>query len=397
MKRYCKNIDIEQRSFIAAAAYECLRKRYNRRDTFRLLAEVSGHTKAEILAQYRSCGHEAMTPYIEMVIDLLHKELLTRQASWAPIVYSEQLDPSSGKVRKIGTQSVKQQIYDYVAVNGLKEIMRRIGEYQCARPGKGPEYGVQAIRRWLRDPAVRYAAQMDIRKCYENISHDNIMGFLCRYVKNPPLLWLTDKLVRSGEQGLSIGSYLSQYLCDLYLSQLYHSISEEACKIRRKRNGTEKRVRLIKHVLFYRDDILLLGTAAKDVLRAVQFTIKACRQLGLEIKPGWKFVDLKDQGPERDTAFLDIMGYRVYRYHTTIRRRIFRRLRRAFIRTANARKINLLNARRCLAYYGRIKHTDSHKLQLKYQVNTIVQRCKRRVSAHDKSKLHGGTTACKNH
>ena len=35
-----------------------------------------------------------------------------------------------------------------------------------------------------------------------------------------------NKLISTFESGLSIGSYLSQFLCNLYMSQLYHEISE---------------------------------------------------------------------------------------------------------------------------------------------------------------------------
>ena len=66
------------------------------------------------------------------------------------------------------------------------------------------------------------------------------MGFLRKYVANEPLLWLIETLIRTFKQGLSIGSYLSQFLCNLYLSQVYHYMAEsnDVFKIRKHRNGT---------------------------------------------------------------------------------------------------------------------------------------------------------------
>ena len=53
------------------------------------------------------------------------------------------------------------------------------------------------------------------------------MEFLRKYIKNEPLLNLIEKLIGTFEAGLSIGSYLSQYLCNVFLSQIYHEIAEK--------------------------------------------------------------------------------------------------------------------------------------------------------------------------
>ena len=101
-------------------------------------------------------------------------------------------------------------------------------------------------------------------------------------------MWLIEKLIYSFEQGLSIGSYLSQHLCNLYLSQLYHEISENMFRIRKHKHGGHQRINLVKHVLFYMDDIIILGTNAKDIHKAMQLIIKyAKNKLGLMIKDDW--------------------------------------------------------------------------------------------------------------
>ena len=82
----------------------------------------------------------------------MEEEIKLRKVSFDPIKTSARLDGNSGKVRDIGVECIKQQIYDYVATNGLRELFeRKIGTYQCASiPGRGQVYGKTAIENWIR-------------------------------------------------------------------------------------------------------------------------------------------------------------------------------------------------------------------------------------------------------
>ena len=186
-------------------------------------------------------------------------------------------------------------------------------------------------------------------------------------------------LVNTFDAGLSIGSYLSQFLCNLYLSQLYHEISENMYKIRKKKNGEKERVNLIKHVLFYMDDLLILGTSAKDVHKAMNLIIKKTKEMGLDIKPDWIVFKMVEKRID-DGTFIDMMGIRIYRNHITIRQRVFLRIRRTYKKAKKYRntfrKIPILLARKCIAYYGIIKNTNSYQLQKKYDIKKTIIECK---------------------
>ena len=401
MKRYCKNIDITDRDLISRAVYRCIDDKYTRRDTLHMLEEYSGvksHIIKNIIKEY---GKHAIRPLIETVIDGIHQELVTRKIALKHIWYSEKIDPSSFKLRRIGIQDVKQQIYDYIAVEGLTPIFCRIGEYQCAAiKGRGQIKGVNIIKRWMRDKNIRYAGKADVHKCYESISKRQMMRFLKKHIKNDLLLWLINKLISTFEFGLSIGSYLSQFLCNLFMSQLYHEISENMYRIRKHKNGTSERVNLIKHVIFYMDDILILGTNAKDVHKAMDMIIKfADKKLGLEIKPSWTGWMTKIEDKKNDNGqFIDMMGFRIYRWHVTIRRRVFKRIRRNYIRVRKMIKthtnIPIIYARRCISYNGQIKNSDSFKFKRKYHVNEIIKVCKKVVKNYDKGKICIRTATC---
>ena len=251
------------------------------------------------------------------------------------------------------------------------------------------------IQRWMRNKSLKYFAKLDIKKCYPSIPQNQLIQFLERHIKNDILMWLIRELINSFEQGLSIGSFLSQYLCNLYLSQIYHFIGH-LHKVRKHKDGTKSSIRLVYHRLFYMDDILMIGTSAKDVHKAVKEVIKYCKTLGLKIKESW-FVK---QMPVKkcDGSFIDMMGFRIYRTHITIRRRVFKRIRRIAIRIwkriKTHQKVLESHARKMIAYWGLLKNSNSVKVIQKYHIKDIMKICKKVVKEHEKISLYGKTAFC---
>lgn len=95
--------------------------------------------------------------------------------------------------------------------------------------------------------------------------------------------------------------------------------------------------------------------------------------MGLTIKDGWAVRELQDGD------FIDMMGYRIYRDHVTIRRRVFIRVRRAFVR-ARRHELTMQMAYRCISYSGVVGNADSHGFAEKYKTAQIVQRSKEMIS-----------------
>lgn len=399
MKTYCKNIDITNRSLIRKAVFDCIDGKYTRKDVLQMLSQYSGVEPYFIKKLYKSLGKTALIPLIETVVDGIREELINQKIIIKPIWYKFKVDASSHKVRRVGIQDIKQQIYDYIAVIALEPFIKRIGEFQCASiEGRGQIQGAAKIKKWLRNKSIKYYGKSDIRKCYPNISHRKIMRFMEKYIKNELLLWLIKTLIDTFEEGLSIGSYLSQFLCNLYLSQLYHEISENFYTIRKHKNGTIERVRLISHVIFYMDDILILGTNLKYIKKAMKMIIKYTHdELGLEIKDDWVVCKIRETDRNKDADFVDMMGYRVYRHHITIRRTTFLRIRKAYMKALKLiqlhKPIPIKLARKCSSYYGIIKHSDSLKFRTKYKVSKVLKICKKVVSNYD-GKIYGKAITC---
>lgn len=403
MKRYCKNITLDQ-NFITACIYECLSDKWNRMDTARFLANYTNIITAR---QIHRIIKENFKDWLHNLVCTaaagMEEEIKLRKVSFDPIKTSARLDGNSGKVRDIGVECIKQQIYDYVATNGLKELfVRKVGTYQCASiPGRGQVYGKTAIENWIRkNPGkTRVAAKGDVRKCYPSINRRKMKRMLEKQVRNEDLLYLTFVLIDSFDQGLSIGSYLSQWLCNYYLSAAYHYAAEKLFKRKKHRDGTTEEIRLINHVLFYMDDFILIGSRKADVRKAMKLLVKYMNEyLDLTVKPDWKLfqIDWIDKEGKHHGEPIDMMGFKIYRDHTEVRRSIFLRGRRAFVKAGKyaekGKAIPLDLAYRCIAYYGWFKHSDSEYFREKYNVDKIFEKAKRRVSRE--SKIYRKTGSC---
>lgn len=173
-------------------------------------------------------------------------------------------------------------------------------------------------------------------------------------------------MIRSFDNGLSIGSYLSQLLANLYLSELYHYIET----LHKYRRG--KRIKLAKHFIFYMDDIVVLSSNTRDLHKVAQAIIEKAKEMGLNIKPSWRVYKL---------GFVDMMGYKIYKDHIEVRKRNWKRIRRAFLRFKSN---NIRSARRVLSYYGLIKHTSYVYADKKYQINKKKNIARRFVSSESK-------------
>ena len=393
LKRLCKDIDITDRDLISKATYKCLKNKYKRNDTLELFSSISGLTKNQIYTIYYRYRKKGMRPFVEILIDVLRNELINKDVNFIPIWYKDKIDACSGKLRHIGIQNIKHQIYDYIAIEGLQPLFKRIGSHQYASiKGRGQIAGVRKIKRWVRNKSLKYFAKLDIKKCYPSIPKDKLIEFLEKHIKNDMLIWLITILLNSFDKGLSIGSFLSQYLCNVFLSQIYHFIGHQH-KIRKCRNGTYTSVSLVNHHLFYMDDIFLMGTCSKNLLKSIKLIISYCKEkLGLIIKENWFIRKIPfTKNKNEDRTFIDMMGFNIYRNHITIRKSIFKRIRSVYMKVYKSwkthKKISLQYSRKCLSYYGLFKNSDSFTAMKKYHVKDVMKICKKVVSNYEKSKI----------
>ena len=402
-KTYCKNVDITDRELIKRATYDCLDDKYTRGDTLRLFSKFTSLTPKQInniyhrgnrvgeKTQYRYSGKTALRFLADEVVDQLETDLMSRHLEFVPIQYRDQKDRSSGKMRRIGIQDVYQQICDYIAVYALEDIFRRFGEYQCASiKGRGQSYGIKAIKKQTRESkGLKYFGKADVKHCFESIDINILLDQMKQRVKNEDLMQLVETLLRTFEKGLSIGSFLSQHLCNLFMSILYHYLAEDDdCFFVRR----GKKFHNFDHQLFYMDDIQLSGDNKSKLIKTMKSLCKKAKEIGLTIKPTQFVRDINQQ------KFVDMMGVKIYYNHTEIRKTVQKRIRRCVLRIHLAirkhKVINLKLCRKLLSYQGLLKHTDSKSVIYRYDVKKLLKKVKGVVRNESKNRYQ--TTVCPN-
>lgn len=352
MKTYCKKVDVTDPVTIEPWVSICITDPSKRnRPGFKRLVEKYG---------------DAHGIAVEITDRIKRRDL-----DLPPIQYRNRIDKSSGKERRLGIESAMQQCMNYVAVYALMPMLKaKVGVYQCASiPERGQIYGKKALEKWIRKDrkGTKYYDKMDVRHCFESISHRTIRKLLERDIhKNPTLIWFVLALIGTYESGLSIGSFLSQWLCNYVMSYLYHYAAEMLYKTRRG-----KRHNLVTHILMFMDDVIIFASSRRDLeMASKSIEVYLLKHLGLQIKPN-HHIKTADKEPP------DMMGFVVARECTTIRARTFVKARRALIRAWRRMQtglpIYLQNARRIVSYKGYFVHTNSLKIAFDLHLKEVFK------------------------
>ncbi len=387
MRTYCKNINITDVRYLTDTIRDYVygrKKKRQKTETAELLAGYANLDKHVLLQAIKNRDGQTLEPIIIALAVCIRDRITTQTVTIPPIKYRQKIDPSSGKLRELGIQSAIHKVYDYIATVSLMPLLKaRIGSTQYASiPKRGQVKGKKKLEKWMRQTKIpaRYAAQGDIRKCYQSIPITRLKELLYKYIRNPPLTYLVDTLLDAFKHGLSIGSYLSQWLCNYYLSFTWHYAKEQLYKLRKKKDGTYTRIPLISRILFYMDDFIIIGTRKTDVKKAMkQIVVYLKDELGTIVKPDWKLftLDYIRKGIHHGQP-IDMMGYVIYRHYTKIRSKIFLRARRVMTKAKweirALQNATLQTAKRVSSYYGWFKNSDSVHYQKTQHIKNILNR-----------------------
>lgn len=334
MKTYCKGLEFTRKSVVEAL------HRWKKSDS----GKENGWRVAD---EY---GTETA------FVDRIWLELSTETLTFEPIRTYLKHDPNSGKLREISVESIKRQVCNYLCVGALEPLLAaKVGFWQVSSgvKGKGAALGMRKLRRAVHRFA--YHVHVDIRNCYGSMQTAIVEGLVARYVKNSQVLYLLHSLLSTMNGVLILGSYLSLRLAAFVISFAYHAV-EEAAKERRG-----KRVRLAGCQVWYADDGYFLGNSKRSLRKAAVIAARVLGRLGLSLKP-WK---VRRNGAEP----IDFAGYRIWcarGRRVDLRKRLWKRLRRAFARYMRRRTERL--ARRVCSYWGWLKTAV-----MEHQMN--VKRC----------------------
>ena len=283
-------------------------------------------------------------------------------------------DHSSHKVRTINCPLFwPDQIVHWAIIQVIRPVlMRGMSPFSCGSiPGRGIHYGQKYLRRWLsRDHKnTKYCLKLDVRKFYQSVGHAQLKAMLRRKIKDKQALALLDAIVDSYPQGLPIGYYTSQWLANFYLEDLDHYIKEQLG---------------IRYALRYVDDMVLFGPSKRKLHKAREQIAAYLKPLGLELKVDWQVFRV-DKRP------VDMLGYRFYRDHVTLRRRNALKIRRRVKRAHKRGYITLHDARAILSNVGMITHSNSNMFYKRYIVPYVnIKKLKELISNADKKQHQAG-------
>lgn len=232
-------------------------------------------------------------------------------------------------------------------------FMKSFCNHTCASiSGRGIHYAVRLMNKYLKDEeGTKYCLKIDIKKYYPNVNHEILKQLLRKKFKDIKLLNLFDKIIDShpDDKGIPIGSYLSQYLANFYLTYFDHWLKEDMKE---------------KYVIRYMDDVVILSNS-KEHLHNLFYKMKEYLEINLklEIKGNWQIFPVESRG-------IDFVGYRHFHKYKLLRKNTCKRFKKKMIYIKKKKDgcKNLTYSEWCSvnSYKGWLDFCNSYRLSTKY-------------------------------
>lgn len=201
-----------------------------------------------------------------------------------------------------------------------------------------------------------YCLDIDIKKFYPNVDRNILKVQLEHKFKDKDLLWLLFQIINSSPidenslddkyvRGIPIGSYLSQYLANFYLSSFDHWLKED---------------KQCKAVIRYMDNVIILSNDKQELhdLRK-EIEIFLWDNLHLKLKANYQVYPIS-------TRPIDFIGYRYSKDYTLLRKQTAQRFKRLCFKIARNNYCTAHDYKALSSYMGVLKWCDSRRLWNKY-------------------------------
>lgn len=309
--------------------------------------------------------------YVDKTYDLLKENKYIPSIPKTKEIY----DSSSQKKRTITILPFWPDcIIQWLIVESASPIfMRGMCYWSCASiPGRGTKRIRKHLQYILQHDikGTKYAAEMDIKKYYDNIDISILMKSLKRKIKDKKFLKLIEDIVLTTKNGLAIGYYLNQWLSNYFLETLDTYIFTL--------DG-------VKYMTRHMDNIVILGPN-KRKLRRARASIESFmnEKLHVEMKHNWQVYPTSKR-------MVSAVGYRFSHTHTILKKRNFLRITRQTRKVKKKFEQNKLipfnQAAGLLSRIGQLKHCNSHKIRTKYIDPIKIKRLKDVVRSQMKKNL----------
>ncbi len=297
---------------------------------------------------------KAVFENIDFFVSQIQEMLINKTFNNSEVIHRTRIEKLNGKVRDITVLPFfPDQIIHHALMRVLEPVMTRGMYYYCCANvrGRGEKHIRVNLSYVLRHDVkhTKYCLKMDIKKYYPSISISLLKSKLRRVIKDNDVLWLLDTIINIQEKGLPLGTYTSQWLANFYLQDLDHYIKE-------KLNAS--------YYYRYADDLVILGSNKRKLKKTKDAIMEFLKYQALTIKDTWRIFKVDEKND------IDFVGYRFFRKKISIRKRIFKNIRRCLIRIRwkidNHKRVISHEIRRLASYYGYIKNSDSYYINSTY-------------------------------
>ena len=247
--------------------------------------------------------------HLEENLMQLQKEL--KEETWQPEPYKvfTTFDP---KQRLIHAPRFRDRIVQHALVSVIEPIYYPIfiHDSYASLKHKGTHIAIDRLTQFLRrheEPV--YVLKCDVRKFFDSIDHDVLIGILRKKIGDERVIRMCQKILSCGgiTKGVTLGNYTSQWFANIYLNELDYFLKHEL---------------RVKECIRYMDDVVVLSESKvwlHEVKRQVDAFLKT---LKLDLHPRKQEIFPARVG-------IDFLGYVTWHNHRRLRKRnVWRFIRR---------------------------------------------------------------------
>lgn len=385
------------------AVEKCLEHKWSRADVLDFVGKYSGVPSHEILncefTGDRSPKTEAVKSMACFLEDLMESVLTDGEYAEdhiVPVRITPRKDGMNGKIREIANLCIPHQLLGHLAVQMLEPLLKAylLPTQHASIPGRGQTRLKNQVRKWLRKKSlnIKQMIKIDIRQAYASTQYSVAIDIVRKLTDDETIIRLLEYLADLAPGGhLIIGGYLDAWLFNLVMADIIHQIME--CGQTRRKIFKPYAVRIVS----YMDDVAIFTSSDKATKRILKAFAKVLSEYGLDMKTTTRIIHFCSEDEENRRMYsesksgkgspcIDMAGYRIYRSHVGIRKRVFIRARRCLLRCwdelLRTGTVGIKHCQMLISYNGWLRQSDSNRVIVKYHANELLEIAKRVTSFH---------------
>ena len=379
------------------AIEKCFENKWSRNDVLTFIEEWAGISRrelwrGELAHDYRS-RYEAIDSLAYVMDDVIDGIMRGVYPDLDEVKIRERPDGMTNKMRKIAYLCIMHQLLGHIVKMGLDPLLhaRLLPTQHASIPEHGQTQLARQVRRYLRKHKldVKCFQKTDCTNAYGSLMYDAVIQIIAREIPRARWLLATLRFLATCAPGghLIIGGYLDAWLFNFAMSYAMRATMAQG----KTRRG--KFMPYIVRIEAFMDDMALMGKTPTGIKRAVAYLIQWMQDnlcMAVRTTTGiisWLTVERERANRSRASPAgrgcpcLDMGGYRICRTHTTMRRRVVKRVIRSFSRAWTEYKrtgsLRRVRAGSIIARHGPEHFSDSENFRKKYHAAELVKAAKR--------------------